>query len=306
MPASSDGGATRLIALALLVALAATAARAAADTPPAPHGGRAAKPADDSGKPAGARPAGPIGRERLETWRLALLARDEGAAADAAAALGATGSAAAREPLLEVLAAGGSPDRLAAILDALVKLGEAHALGAGETTIDLLELYAGHRSPDIRRRAVQALGTISESRVVPVLLDRLGDAAPDVRAAAAVALGARHEAKAAARLFALVRLGDAGAAQPLAAVATPDLIPRIAELGGTVDDGIVATTLGDYVKRRDLPDTQRVDVLRTLARLPGAEATTALVEYVASVGAKDDRPSKREAQKLIDTRETNP
>jgi hypothetical protein len=29
-----------------------------------------------------------------------------------------------------------------------------------------------------------------------------------------------------------------------------------------------------------------------------------LVEYVASVPAKDDRPSKREAQKLLDERET--
>jgi len=44
--------------------------------------------------------------------------------------------------------------------------------------------------------------------------------------------------------------------------------------------------------------------VRTIAKLAGAAATTALVEYVASVPAKDDRPSKREAQKLLDQRET--
>ena len=38
--------------------------------------------------------------------------------------------------------------------------------------------------------------------------------------------------------------------------------------------------------------------MRTIGRLSGAAATTALVEYLASVPAKDDRPSKKEAQKL--------
>jgi hypothetical protein len=40
--------------------------------------------------------------------------------------------------------------------------------------------------------------------------------------------------------------------------------------------------------------------VRTIGHLSGAAATTALVEYLASVPAKDDRPSKKEAQKLVD------
>ncbi len=43
-------------------------------------------------------------------------------------------------------------------------------------------------------------------------------------------------------------------------------------------------------------------MLRTIGRLSGAVATTALVEYIASVPAKEDRASKKEAQKLIDQR----
>ena len=66
----------------------------------------------------------------------------------------------------------------------------------------------------------------------------------------------------------------------------------------------MAATLGDYAQRGDVPDRLRLDVVRTIAKLAGAEATTALVEYIASVPAKDDRPSKREAQKLLDERET--
>ena len=85
-------------------------------------------------------------------------------------------------------------------------------------------------------------------------------------------------------------------------LATPDLVPEIAELAGSVDDGVLATALGEYVKRTDVPDKLRVDALRTISRLSGAAATTALVEYVAAVPAKDNRPSKAEALKLLDER----
>ena len=240
--------------------------------------------------------------ERVEALRVALVGADDTAAIEAAATLGASGAPAAAEPLCEVLAAGAAPARLQAVLDALGKLGAAHVLRADQTTLDALELYSGHRSPDIRRRAIKALGTVNDPRATPVLLERLGDAASDVRAAAAEALAARHETKAAQRMFALLAMGDAGVAGPLAALATPDMVPRIAELNGTIEDGVIADALGDYVKRADVPDKLRIDVLRTIGGLSGAVATTALVDYVASVPAKDDRASKKEAQKLLDQR----
>ncbi len=242
---------------------------------------------------------------RLESLRLALAGADDGAAIDAAATLGASGVAGARDPLIEILAAGATSARAQAALDALGQLSEAHLLGKEQTTFDLLDLYAGHRAPEVRRRAIKVLGSIADARAVPTLMERLGDAAPDVRAAAAEALAARRDTKAAKRMFALLKVGDAGVAGPLATIATPDLVPQIAELAGTIDDGIVATALGEYAKRTDVPDRLRVDVLRTIGRLSGAAATTALVEYVASVPAKDDRPSKREAQKLLDQRGTD-
>jgi HEAT repeat protein len=240
---------------------------------------------------------------RLDAARAALSGEDDAAAIAAAESLGGSGAGNAAEPLAELLAAGAAPARTEATLDALAKLGAAGALTAGRA-FEVIDLYTGHHAPEIRERAVKALGTIKDPRVIPTLLARLGDAAPGVRAAAGEALAARHERSAIPRLFALVKRGDAGAASPLAALATPDLIPHVAELAGTVDDGVVATTLGDYAQRGDVPDRLRLDVVRTIAKLAGVEATTALVEYVASVPAKDDRPSKREAQKLLDERET--
>jgi HEAT repeat protein len=231
--------------------------------------------------------------EKLAKVRDILLGDDEPGAIDAAKVLGLSGASNAVEPLIDLLSVGGPPGRLEAALDALGALGDPRA-------IDPLELYAGNHSADVRRHAVKALAAVKDEHVVPALTAALGDSAPDVRAAAADALAARKETKAAPRLLALVKRNDAGAAPALGLLATPDLVPQLAELQGTVDDNVVASALGEYVKRDDVADGLRVDVVRTIGHLSGAAATTALVEYVASVPAKDDRPSKKEAQKLLD------
>jgi HEAT repeat protein len=299
------------IAVALAFALGATGARAADPKPveaPAPASADGSKPArakkaaqgkqekTDAAPAAGKKP---LPAARLDAAREALAGDDDAAAVAAAGSLGASGAGNAAEPLAEMLAAGASPSRAEAALDALAKLGGAGALTAPRA-FEVLDLYAGHRAPEIRQRAVKALGTVKDPRVTATLLARLGDAAPGVRAAAGEALAARRERAATPRLFALVKRGDAGAAGPLAALATPDLIPQVAELSGTVDDGVLASVMGDYLQRADVPDGLRIDVVRTIARMGGAAATTALVEYIASIPAKDNRPSKREAQRLLD------
>jgi HEAT repeat protein len=231
--------------------------------------------------------------EKLAKVREILLGDDDAAAGDAAKALGQSGASNAIEPLVDLLSVGTTPARAEAALDALAAL-------ADPRTLDVLELYAGNHGADLRRRAVKALGAIKDERSTRALVEALGDTAPDVRAAAADALAARKETKAGPRLLALVKRNDAGAAPALGLLATPELVPQLAELQGSVDDNVVAAALGEYVKREDVPDPLRVDVVRTIGRLSGAEATTALVEYLASIPAKDDRPSRKEAQKLVD------
>jgi HEAT repeat protein len=254
----------------------AKAATAAAALPPAPRGKNL--PAD-----------------KLDKLRAQLFEGDAGASAEAARELGESGAANATAPLYDLLAGGTAPERAAPALDALGKLADAHA-------IEVLALYAGNRRPDLRRLAVRGLGAIADGRVVPTLLDRLGDSAPDVRAAAAEALASRKERRATARLLMLVKRNDPGAAGPLGQLATPDMIPALAELQGSIDDGVLATALGEYVKRDEVADQLRVDVLSTINKLPGAAATTALVEYLASIPAHADRPSKKEAQRMVEAR----
>ena len=287
------------IAVVLGLLLGATARANAADKKAATDAKAAADAKAAKAKPVVDKKSLPAAR--LEAARAALAGEDDAAAIATAASLGGSGAGNAAEPLAELLAIGAAPARAEAALDALGKLGAEGALTAPRA-FEVLDLYSGHHAPEIRQRAVKALGTIKDGRAVPTLLARLGDVAPGVRAAAGDALAARHERAATPRLLALIKRSDAGAASPLAALATPDLIPQIAEQAGTVDDGVLATTLGEYAQRGDVPDRLRLDVVRTIAKLSGAGAATALVEYVASVPAKEDRPSKREAQKLLDQR----
>ena len=257
----------------------------------------AKKPKTGTGAAAEVKKVAPsLPAEKLAKVRALLFGDDDGAALDAAKALGQSGASNAFEPLVDLLSVGAVPARTQAAIEALGGL-------ADPRTIDVLEVYAGNRSADVRRRAVKSLAAIKDDKgeqVVPALLAALGDAAPDVRAAAADALAARKESKAGPRLLALVKRNDAGAAPALGLLATPELVPQLAELQGAVDDNVVASALGEYIKRDDVPDSLRVDVVHTIGRLSGAASTAALVEYLAAIPAKDDRPSKKEAQKLVD------
>jgi HEAT repeat protein len=239
--------------------------------------------------------APPLAAPVLAELRTQLGGRDERAAIDAARKLGESGARNAAEPLTEVLAMGTTPT---VAVEALAALGKLRA----PKSIQVLTLYAGNRNDPVRKAAVEALAALPEGRVTGVLMERLGDASAAIRASAAAALAERHEERAAGRLFKLVAKNDAGAAGPLGALISVNEVPRLAELRGRIDDAVLVTALGEFLKRPDVADRLRVDVVRTLARIPGASATTALVEYLASIPEKDSRASKDETQKIVDAR----
>jgi HEAT repeat protein len=216
------------------------------------------------------------------------------ASEDDAAAIAAVKTSGA-PALIAALSVGLRPAVAAEVLAALGKTKDLRAL-------PLLLLYAGNINLPVRLAAVKALGAYGDARVIDLWLERLGDSQPQVRAAAAEALAARKVARAEKRLFQLVARNDAAAAGPLGTLMVPSAIPQLAELHGRVDDSVLATALGEFLKRPEVPDRLRVDVVRTVAKLPGAVATAALVEYLASVPEKERRPSKEEAQRLLDQR----
>lgn len=243
-------------------------------------------------------PGRPLTEAELAATRKALGGPDTKAAQAAAQKLGDSGAENAVGPLSEQLALGTTPLVAQEILSSLQRL-------KNPSAIQIITLYAGNRNVTVRTQAVKALAALSDPRVVGTLIERLGDSAPDVRKVAAEALGERKELRAADRLFKLVSRNDLGAAGPYGVVMTADDVPRVSELRGRVDDAVVATALGEFIKRPEVADRLRYDVVKTLGQIPGAVATAALVEYVATAPEKDPRPSRDEAQKLIDKRGGN-
>lgn len=227
----------------------------------------------------------------------ALVGTDEDAATAAAIKLGEQGggNVAAVDALVETLALGTTPSLAVHLLKALGKCKHPKSL-------QILALFAANRHSEIRVAAIGALEGMREDGAAGVLIERLGDQDASVRAVAASALAARKDTRASARLWALVQKSDVGAGAPFGQLGALDFAAKVAELRGTIDDVTLSNALGEFLKRPDAPDRLRIDLVRTLGRVPGAEATTALVEYLATVPEGEARPSKQEAETLIEQR----
>jgi HEAT repeat protein len=200
--------------------------------------------------------------------------------------------------LLDALALGAPPKRAADILSALGGKKDARA-------VDVLKHFAKNRNPELRKKSLVALGAIGDAKVVPALLDGLSDSVEEVRASAAKALGARKEKSAEPKLLQLLKRKDTAAATAIAQLGTPELAHRIAEMLGEIPDALLCEALGEMLKRPDFgPEPIRVELVKTLAKVPGIDSTTALIEYVAATEKDKQRPSRMEAQKIVDQRST--
>ena len=187
----------------------------------------------------------------------------------------------------------------------LVAVALCAALGAKKDArgVVILAQYAHHRAPDVRKAALAALALAADKRATAALIAALGDSDAEVRAQAAKGIADRRERTAEERLIKLMEHRDASAAGALAAIATPQLAHRLSEMLGQVPDPILCTALGEMLKRVDFgPEPIRVEVVRTLSKVPGIDSTAVLVEYVASTERDKNRPSRLEAQKIVDER----
>ncbi|HEY2744636.1 MAG TPA: HEAT repeat domain-containing protein [Polyangia bacterium] len=221
---------------------------------------------------------------------------DEARAIDAATALGKSSDPKAIEALVAGLDAGTTPKAAVALCAALGVKKDARG-------VVVLMQYAHHREPEVRKAALAALAAINDKRVAAALSGGLGDSDAEVRAAAAKGIADRRDKSAEDRLVKLMEHRDPSAAGALAAIATPELAHRLSEMLGTVPDPILCTALGEMLKRADFgPEPIRVEVVRTLSKVPGVDSTAVLVEYVAATERDKNRPSRLEAQKIVDDR----
>ncbi|MCK5800728.1 MAG: HEAT repeat domain-containing protein [Deltaproteobacteria bacterium] len=213
----------------------------------------------------------------------------------AASALGSLKDARARDALLGGLTLGAPPKLLTALIEALGLEGDAKAL-------NLLRHYTEHRNVKVRAAALGAVDRLKAKSVPLILIHALGDSHPMIRAKAARLLGERKELRAQRTLFKLLRKGDKSAAEPLGKVGGVEAAKQLAEMIGEIDNRAIARALGAMLQRKDFgPDPLRLQVVKTLCKLPGVAATAALTEYVAS--QQTVTISKRIAERCIGDRQ---
>jgi len=226
----------------------------------------------------------------------ALAAPDDAAAAAAAAKLGEASEPAAHDALLDALAFGPPPDVAVAELAALV----AHPAPAD---VVALRRYAGHHDPAVRVAAFDALAHYPDPTAHAAIVAGLHDAVGNVRSAAAAAAAAARVRDAVDPLFALLAKGEEPAARALAQLADPELARRIGDQLGQVPDPALAACLGAILKRPDFgPDAARVEVVRTLGKIADPSALAQLTDYLDATPKSPPRPSRAEAEKLVETK----
>ncbi len=225
-----------------------------------------------------------------------LASPDPAVAAAAVQALAQTRSPANLDLLLDALSTGLHPQVATAAISAIAAYGEPR-------TFDALALHCRHRHNDVRRAAVAAVAQSRDKRADDVLLEALEDFAPEVRAEALAAVTRRKIRAAIPALLTLLERNDAGAAEALAAVGDAETARQIAERIGRIPDRALAQALGGLLRRKDFgPNEVRLDVVKTIGKLPGAVALPELELYLAKVPEEHKRPAGREARNLVETR----
>jgi len=226
----------------------------------------------------------------------ALDGADDEAAARAADTLGDRTEPAAHEALLDALAWGTSPVVAVEVIAAVAKHPAPPDLAA-------LRRYAGHHDPRIRAAALGALASYADPAARAAIAAGLRDPEASVRAAAASAAARGHVAAAIDPLLALLGLGEEPAARALAAMADPELVRRIGDQLGKVPEPALALCLGLVLQRADFgPDSERVEVVRALAKIKDPAADGALADYLRATPKTPARESRAEAEKLVQAR----
>jgi HEAT repeat protein len=218
------------------------------------------------------------------------------AAAKAAELLGTSTEPAAHEALLDALAFGMPPS---------VAIASINALGLHPAPPDVAALvrYASHHNVGIRSAALGALAMYPAPAARKALVGGLSDSNPAVRGAAAMAAAKGHAREAVEPLFQLLARGEEPASKALAAMADADLARKIGDQFGKVPDPILATTLGLVLVRPDFgPDPARVELVRAIGKIQDSSAVSALTDYLDVAPKNPPRPSRQEAQKMVEAR----
>ncbi len=199
--------------------------------------------------------------------------------------LGLLGDPSAVAPLSARIRRGLPPELLDAAIDALMVLGRPEA---GPVLFEL----TSHRRPEVRARAILAIGATRPRGADRVLSAALADGDPTVRAAAATVLGELGATSAIDVLFQALDRGLPEAAVAIGRVARPADVTRFLGYLGRLPFEAVTSALREMLPRTDLAERSRLEVVHRVAELATPEVAVVLVRVASGL---PDSPVRRAA-----------
>lgn len=209
--------------------------------------------------------------------------------------LGASGSKDAVGPLIDLLRTGPRSDVTNAAVQALGTLGQ-------EKVVPILVEYMGHRRPDARMAAIFALENFEGKQVTAALEDALRDSDKQVRATAALSLGKRGSSESVPILFQAFDRGVWEAAIAVGRIGGPDDAVKLAEYLGKVDVTRLLPGFDEFLRRPDVSDKAKLAILDRLFELAGPAVKTFAAAYKASFPdgtEEDENPLYKKVSRMV-------
>jgi HEAT repeat protein len=166
------------------------------------------------------------------------------------------------------------------------------ALGAisSSVAIPILIEYMNHRRPKVRIIAINAIAEIKDKRVSEALKMALKDSDANVRKAAAYALGRYGDKSAIDILFKAFDRNVPEAAIAIGQIGDVDAMERLSGYMGKAPLDLLKPGLAEFLNREDFPVKGKITIVDKLMELAGPEVKEFLKQYAA--GLSEDAPLK--------------
>ncbi|MCP4197239.1 MAG: HEAT repeat domain-containing protein [Proteobacteria bacterium] len=227
---------------------------------------------------------GNLNRRAFKTAVIQLQSPDPDQVMDGVQTLSASGSRTAAEPLAKLLKTGPRNDITDSIIQTLGFIGH-------PSSIQILIEYLQHRRPDARIAAIYALENFKDHRVARALENALRDSSAEIRSTAALALSKQGDINSVPVLFQAFERGVDDAAISIGQLGNDQHSLRLATYLGKADIKILLPGFDEFLRRSDIPQKAKLEILNQLFELAGPDVRRFAVAYRASFppGTKEEK-----------------
>lgn len=172
---------------------------------------------------------------------------------------------------------------------------------AHPTSIDVLVEFTRHRRARARRIAYQGLAAIQDRRVPSLLEQGLRDSDRNVRATAARSLGEIGARQSVDTLFVAFDRGVVEAAIAIGKLGDRQSIRRFNDHLGQMPLSVMLSGYNEYLRRNDIPDDAKVDIVGRLGEVSGPLVRSFLQRYLDTFPTRGAAARSRVRTVVIDT-----